>query len=150
MPFGSRIMMTAPSPRMVLPEKAWMMAQPRRHRLHHDFLGVEHAIDHDAEGFVADLRDDDESAFGLLFGRVAELQQLAQIDQRQQLVAQPQNRRVLDPLDTMFLALFVAAAHAHEFDHRDLRDREAFAGASTISAETIASVSGILIVNTVP
>ena len=45
------------------------VAQPRRHRLDHDFLGVEHAIHHDPEGFVADLRNHDKSAFGFLLGR---------------------------------------------------------------------------------
>ncbi len=60
MPFGSRIMMTLPSPRIVLPENIVDVAQDRRHRLHDDFLGVEHAVDHDAEAVGADLGDDDE------------------------------------------------------------------------------------------
>ena len=50
MPFGSMIMITEPSPRMVLPENIAMWRSLRRHRLDHDFLGVEHAVDHDAEG----------------------------------------------------------------------------------------------------
>ncbi len=103
--------------------------KPRRHRLDHDFLGVEHAIHDDAEGFVADLRDHHEAVFGLLLGRVAELQQLAQIDQRQKLVAQPQDRGILDALDAMFLAALVAATYPHQLHHRDLRHGEALARA---------------------
>ena len=45
------------------------------------------------------------------------------MDQRQQLVAQPQHRRVLDPLD----AMLAGAAGAHQFEHRELRDGEALA-----------------------
>ena len=37
------------------------VAKLARHRLDHDFLGVEHAVDHDAEGLAADLGDDDEA-----------------------------------------------------------------------------------------
>src|SRR5947208_3410539 len=39
------------------------VAQLGRHRLHDDFLGVEHAVHHDAESLIADLRDDDETVF---------------------------------------------------------------------------------------
>ena len=38
------------------------VAQDRRHRLHHDLLGVEHPVDDDAERVGADLGDDDMSA----------------------------------------------------------------------------------------
>ena len=90
------------------------VAQDRRHRLDHDFLGIEHPVDDDAEGVGADLGDDDEHFFvvgdrfrhqgvggfgrrvlvlaaavalvGL--GRILKAQQLAQRNQRQQPVAQ--------------------------------------------------------------
>ena len=54
-------MITEPSPRMVLPENMRDVAQLGRHRLHHDFLGVEHGVDHDAEGLAADLCHHDEA-----------------------------------------------------------------------------------------
>jgi hypothetical protein len=43
--------------------------------------------------------------------------------QRQQLVAQPQHRGVLDALD----AVLGIGARAHQLDHRELRDRKAVA-----------------------
>ncbi len=46
-----------------------------------------------------------------------------EMQERQQFVAQPQHRRVLDPLD----AVLAGAAGAHEFEHRELRDGEALA-----------------------
>ena len=78
---------------MVLPENIAMWRSLRRHRLDDDFLGVEHAVDHDAEGLAADLRDDDEAVLRIAARRRRQLQQLLQMDQRQQLVAQPQHRR---------------------------------------------------------
>ena len=95
-----------------------------RHRLDHDFFGVEHAVDHDAEGLAADLRHHDEAVLGIGGGAVVDLQELLQVHQRQQLVAQPQHRGVLDALD----AVFGVGAGAHQFDHRQLRDRKAVAG----------------------
>ena len=65
MPFGSMIMITAPSPRMVLPENMRDVAQLARHRLHHDFLGVKHAVDDDAESLAADLGHDDKAALDI-------------------------------------------------------------------------------------
>ena len=69
------------------------MAQLGRHRLDDDFLGVEHAVDHDAEGLAADLGHDDEAVLRIGGGAVVDLEQLLQVHQRQQLVAQPQHRR---------------------------------------------------------
>ena len=56
---------------------------------------------------------------------VADLEQAAQPEQRQQLVAQPQHGGVLDALD----AVLRIVARAHQLDHRKLRDRKAIAGA---------------------
>ena len=95
-----------------------------RHRLDHDFLGMEHAVDHDAEGLAADLRHHDETVFRIGGDAAVDLQQLLQMHQRQQLVAQPQDRRVLDALD----AMFGIGARAHQFDHGELRNRKAVAG----------------------
>ena len=96
------------------------MPQLRRHRLDDDFLGVEDAVDDDAEDLAADLRDHDETVVGRAG---AEAQRLLQMNKRQQFVAQPQHRRVLDPLD----AVLAAGAGAHQLEHRELRDGEALA-----------------------
>lgn len=55
-------------------------------RLHHDFLGVEYAVDDDAETLATDLRDNDEAAFDVMLLAVG-AEQAAEADQRQQLVA---------------------------------------------------------------
>ena len=60
---------------------------------------------------------------GSLLGAVVHLQQLLEMDQRQQLVAQAQDRRVLDALD----AVLGIGLRAHQLDHGELRDREAVA-----------------------
>ena len=99
------------------------VTQLGRHRLDHDFLGVEHAVDHDAEGLAADLGDDDEAVFRIGGGAVVDLEQLLQVHQRQQLVAQTQYRGVLDPLD----AMLGIGARPHQFDHRQLRNGKAVA-----------------------
>ena len=83
---------------------------------------MEHAVHHDAEGLRADTGDDDEALVGDVLLTV-ELEQARQPDQRQQLVAEPQHRGILDALDAM-LGL---AVHADQFDHGQLRDREALA-----------------------
>ena len=124
------------------------MPQLGRHRLHHDFLGVEHAVDHDAEGFWLPTCVTTTKPLSVsCVGGVAEPQQLAQIDQRQQLVAQPQDRRVLDALDAVLAcpprtrtSSITATCGMAKRSPAD----------STISAETMASVSGILMVKTVP
>ncbi|MGY3363705.1 hypothetical protein ACVWZL_000830 [Bradyrhizobium sp. GM2.4] len=100
------------------------VAQLRRHRLDHDFFGVEHAVDDDAEGLAADLRHHDEAVLGIGDGAVVDLEQLLEMDQRQQLVAQPENRGVLDALD----AVLRVGAGPHQLDHGELRDRKAVAG----------------------
>src|SRR5208282_4400336 len=70
---------------------------------------------------AADLRDDDETVVAFAF---AETQDFLEVDERQQLVAQTQHRRLLDPLDSVF----TAAAGPHKLEHRKLRDGKAFAG----------------------
>ena len=97
------------------------MAQLARHRLDHDFLGVEHAVDDDAEGLAADLGDHDVAGSGV--AAVVDAEQFGQPRQRHQLVAQAQHRRAVDAFD----AVVAAAARAHQFDHRHLRDGEAVA-----------------------
>ena len=52
------------------------------------------------------------------------LSSVFEMDKRQELVAQPQHRRILDALD----AVLGVAPHAHELDHGELRDGEAVAG----------------------
>ncbi len=108
-----------------MPENIGDVAKLARHRLHHDLLGVEDAIDHDAESLAADLGDDDEAIAGRLqlgLGRIGEPQQRLQVDQRQQLAAQTQHRRVLDVLDAVLLV-----ARAHQLEHCELRNGEAIA-----------------------
>ena len=61
---------------------------------------------------------------GSLSAAAVDLQQLLQMHQRQQLVAQPQHRRVLDALD----AVFGIGPRAHQFDHGQLRNRKTVAG----------------------
>ena len=107
------------------------MAQDRCHRLHHDFLCVEHAIDNDAKAVGANLGHHDIGA-GIVVVCFAKSQQVVQVDQRQQPVPQSQHRCVVDPLDDGFRAgLVVATARlllgAYQLDHTDLRNREAFA-----------------------
>ena len=126
------------------------IAQQARHRLHHDFLGAEHAIDQHAEQPRADLDDHDgknavRPAAQASAARPRD-QQLGQVQQRQQLVAQAQHRRVVDQLDLMAGGV----AGADQLDDAVLRDGEAVPAASTIRAAMIASVSGILMVKVVP
>src|SRR5260221_129370 len=99
------------------------VAQDWRHRLYDNFLGIEHAVDHDAEAVGTHLGHNDEcivANFGL-FGFQA--QQFTQGDEWQQPVAQAQNRRVFDLLDLELSR----AGGAYQFDDADLRDRKAFA-----------------------
>ncbi len=63
------------------------VTQHGRHRLDHDFFGMEHAVDDDAEGFAADLRHDDETVFRAVRLPLIEVEQTAQVRQREQLVA---------------------------------------------------------------
>ena len=79
------------------------VAQLRRHRLDHDFFGMKYAVDHDAEGLITDLRNDNKT-FVALVATVADMQDFLQMNERQQFVAQPEHRRVLDPLDAVLAA----------------------------------------------
>ena len=72
----------------------------------------------------SDLGDHDKAVLGVGGGAVVDLQELLQVHQRQQLVAQPQDRGVLDALD----AVFGVGPRPHQFDDRQLRDRKAVAG----------------------
>src|SRR4029077_168370 len=100
------------------------VAQLGRHRLYHDFFGVGHAVDHDAKGLAADPRHHDEAVLRVGGRAVVDLQELLQVDQRQQLVAQTKNRGVLDALD----AVLGVGAGANQFDHGELGNGEAVAG----------------------
>src|ERR1700710_1826866 len=82
------------------------------HRLDHDFFGVEHAVDHDAKSLAPDLRHHDKTVLGVGRGAVVDLQELLQVHQRQQLVAQSEHGGVLDALD----AVFGVGAGANQFD----------------------------------
>jgi len=53
--------------------KSCDVAQPRRHRLDHDFLGVEHAVDNDAKSLSTDLGNDDK-AFAAFTVALADMQ----------------------------------------------------------------------------
>ncbi len=72
------------------------------------------AVDDDAERLAADLGDDHKT---FVVGAWSEPQQLLELDQRQQLVAQPQHRRVLDALDVMLAAV----GGPHQFEDGKLR-----------------------------
>ena len=100
------------------------VAQLGRHRLDDDFFSVEHAVDHDAEGLIADLGYDDEAVLRIGGSAVVNFEQLLEVHQRQQLVPQTQYRGVLDAFDTML----GVGARADQLDHRQLRDRKAVAG----------------------
>src|SRR4029077_3538407 len=93
------------------------MPQLRGERLDHDFFGVEYAVDHNAEDLAADLGDDDEAS---LVPARPELQQLLELNERQELVAQPQHRSVFDPLRVMLPAI----GRAHQFQDGELRNRK--------------------------
>ena len=60
-----------------------------------------------------------------ILDRHVELHQLAQIDQRQEPVAQAQDRGVVDPLD----GVLGVGRGTHQLEHGDLRDRETLAPA---------------------
>ena len=122
MPFGSMIMITEPSPRMVLPENIAMW----RSLLDIGFTTISSVWNTPSTTMpkvwlptcVTTMKPLSTSP-ALGFGA----EQLAQARQRQQLVAQAQHRGVLDALD----AVLAAGARAHQFDHGELRDGEAVA-----------------------
>ncbi len=121
MPFGSTIMMTEPSPKMVLPENIGMCRS-------FELIGFttissvwNTASTTMPKGARAHMGHDDEA---LVAGRGGiDAEQVLEADERQELLAQSQDRRVLDPLD----AMLGFGRGADEFDHGDLRDREALA-----------------------
>src|SRR5437764_10900605 len=100
------------------------VAQLGRHRLDYDFFRMKHAVDHDAEGLAADLRHHDEAVLGIGRGAVIDPEQLLEVHQRQQLVAQSKHRRILDALD----AVLGIGARPHQFHDRQLGYGEAVAG----------------------
>ena len=78
---------------------------------------------------------------------VVDLEQLLQVHQRQQLVAQPQHRGVLDALD----AVLGIGARAHQFDHRRAAGSQSGRRRLPRSAPRRSpSVSGILMVTEEP
>ena len=124
-PFGSTIMITEPSPRMVLPQNIEMC----RSLLDIGFTTISSVWNTASTTMpkvwlptcVTTMKPFSTS----LSASSSILSSAAQPEQRQQLVAQPQHRGVLDALDAMLRIV----AHAHQLDHRQLRDREAIAGA---------------------
>ncbi len=111
MPLGSMIMITAPSPKMVLPENMSMC----RSLVDIGLTTI---------SSVWNTPSTTMPKVWLPTCVVVDLQKLLQVHQRQQLVAQPQDRGVLDALD----AVFGVGPRTHQFDHRQLRDRKAVAG----------------------
>ena len=93
-------------------------AQDRRHRLDHDFLGVENPVHNDAECLGADLGHDHEAVARSPPG--FEPQHAAQRHQRQQPVAQAQHGRGVDGLD----AGVRTVGDADQLDHIQLRNGE--------------------------
>ena len=145
MPFGSMIMITEPSPRMVLPENIAMWRSLRRHRLDHDFLGVEHAVDDDAESLAADLRDDDEAVRSPRRLRRARSTSLRWISGSSLLRSRSTG---VSLMRSMRCSRWRRARTSSSTESCGMAKRSP--PASTISAETIASVSGILMVKLEP
>ena len=120
-PFGSTIMITEPSPRMVLPDNMGMW----RSLLDSGFTTISSVwntlsttrpklwLPTCVTTMIASL----DIALGF------DAEQSAQARQRQQFVAQAQHRGVLDALNPVF----AAGAHPHQLDHGNLRDRETVA-----------------------
>ena len=120
MPFGSMIMITEPSPRMVVPENTAMWRS-------FDDIGLMtiSSVWKTPSTTMPNtwLPTWVTTTKPFVVVAVAEAQDFLQVHQRQQLVAQPQHRRVLDALD----AVLAAVAGAHQFEHRKLRNGEALA-----------------------
>ena len=100
------------------------VAQLARHRLDHDFLGVEHAVDDDAEGLAADLRDDDEA---VLDDRLASASMLEQLAQARPAAAACRASRSTAASLMRSMRCSRLGARAHQLDHGELRDGEALA-----------------------
>ena len=144
-PFGSMIMITVPSPRIVVPEKAAMWRS-------FDDIGlitissVWNTPSTTTPKIWLPTCSHDNEACGRSRCSI-ETAGFPSDGQRQQFIAQAQHRRVFDAFD----AVLPAADGAHQVRAREscgIAKRSP--PASTMSAETIASVSGILIVNVVP
>jgi len=89
--------------------------KPLTERLYDDLLGVIDLIDHQTKLLVTDLQHDDMCRVvgrGYRASR-GKLQQIGQIDQGQQISAQPADRRAVDELDA---PLALAALEAHQLD----------------------------------
>ena len=74
------------------------IAQQARHRLDHDLFGMEHAVDKHAKRLAPDLHHHNRQRVAGHAARasgfsVFELEQLGEVEQRQQLVAQAEHRR---------------------------------------------------------
>ena len=67
-PFGSMIMITEPSPRMVLPQNIGMCRSLLDIGLTTISSVWKTRVDHDAEGLAADLRHDDEAVLDVAVG----------------------------------------------------------------------------------
>ena len=119
-PFGSMIMITEPSPRIVVPEKTGMWRS-------FDDIGLMtiSSVWKTPSTTTPNtwLPTCVTTTKPLVVVAFTEAQHLVEADQRQQLVAQPEHRRVLDPLD----AMLAAVAGAHQLEHGKLRDGEALA-----------------------
>ena len=122
-PFGSMISTTAPSPRMVLPEKSWMC------RSFEDigFTTISSVWKTPSTRMPKRWRPTcvtttkpSSPASASAPGRP---EHVGDRHDRQEPVAQAQHRRAVDALD----GVFGSRPDAHELEHRDLRDREALA-----------------------
>ena len=127
MPFGSMIMITDPSPRMVLPENIVMWRS-------FELIGLTTISSVWKTPsttmpkvwlptWVTTMKV--LSAFSVRLAPSSILQELLEVNERKELVAQAQDRRVVDVLD----AVLGVRLRAHELDHGELRNREAVLGA---------------------
>ena len=89
------------------------MTQLARHRLHDNFLCVKHAVDNDTESLATDLGNDDKATTDVTSVFV-ETEQVAQANEWQELVAQPQHTGVL----YAFNSVFAAATRAYQLYDR--------------------------------
>ena len=146
-PFGSMIMITDPSPRMVLPQNVEMCRSFARHRLDHDFFGMEHGVDHDAEGLAADLGDDDEAVLDVAVGSLRAI--LSRLLSRNSGSSLLRSRRTAASLmRSMRCSELLRARTSSTTASCGIAKRSP--AHCTIKAETIASVSGILMMKLVP
>jgi len=102
------------------------LAQQRGNGFNNDLLGVVDLIDDYPEGVCPDLADHDECFIkvGHVI-RALDIQQLSQVDQREEAVSQAQDRCPVDHFD---LVLCVGRG-ADEFDNTNLRNGKSFRAA---------------------